>query len=82
MDNERYQLMTPDERVRIAASMSAAARAIVLFSLPPNLSRYGRRLALAKRFYEGELPEAAFIAFAEWPGEPVDSPVGPTPRPD
>jgi len=58
--------MTPDERVKIAASMYDAARAIVLSSLPPGLSRRERRMALARRFYEGELPEAALVAYAEW----------------
>lgn len=64
---ERYRQMTPDERVRIAASMFETARAIVLSSLPPNLSRRERRLAVARRFYAGELPDAALIAHAEWP---------------
>lgn len=67
--DEYYRRMTPDERVRIAASMFETARAIVLSSLPPGLSRRERRLAVAKRFYEGELPEAALIAHAEWPDE-------------
>ena len=66
MVNERYRRMTPDERVRIAASLYDTARAIVLSSLPPGLSRRETRLAFARRFYEGELPEAAFIAYAEW----------------
>ena len=66
MVNERYKRMSSDERVRIAASMYDTARAIVLSSLPPGLSRRERRLAFARRFYEGELPEAALIAFAEW----------------
>jgi hypothetical protein len=66
MVNERYRRMTPDERVRIAASMYDTARVIVLSSLPPGLSRRERRLAFARRFYEGELPEAALIAYAEW----------------
>ena len=66
MVNERYKRMTPDERVRIAASMYDTARAIVLSSLPPGLSRREQRLAFAKRLYEGELPEAALIAYAEW----------------
>lgn len=70
MVDERYRRMTPDERVRIAASMYDTARAIVLSSLPPGLSRRERRLAFAKRFYEGELPEAALIAYAEWEGAP------------
>jgi hypothetical protein len=67
MVNERYKQMTPDERVRIAASMFDTARAIVRSSLPPNLSRREQRLALARRFYEGELPEAALISHADWP---------------
>jgi len=68
MVNERYRRMTPDERVRIRASMYDTARAIVLSSLPTGLSRRDRRLAFVKRFYEGELPEAALIAHAEWDG--------------
>ena len=39
MVNDRYKQMTPDERVRIAASMFETARAIVLSSLAPNLTR-------------------------------------------
>ncbi|HET6630958.1 MAG TPA: hypothetical protein VFG91_14390 [Woeseiaceae bacterium] len=66
MVRERYKQMTPDERVRIAASMFDAARAIVLSSLPADLSPRDRRLAVARRFYAGELPEAALIAHAEW----------------
>ena len=67
--NDRYKRMTPDERVRIAASMFDTARAIVLSSLPADLSRRERRLALARRLYAGELPDAAFVAYAEWPEE-------------
>lgn len=73
MVNERYRRMTPDERVRIAASMYDTAAAIVRSSLPPGLSRYERRLAFARRMYEGELPEAALIAYAKW-GEKQDEP--------
>lgn len=69
MINERYRQMTPDERVRIAASMFDTARAVVLSSLPPGLSRRERRLAVARRFYGDELPEAALIAHAEWSEE-------------
>lgn len=67
--DERYRRMTPDERVRIAASMFETARAIVLSSLPPGLNRRERRLAVARRFYGDELPEAALIAHAEWSEE-------------
>ena len=70
MVNERYRRMTPDERVRIAASMYDTARAIVLSS---GLSRRERRLAFAKRFYRDELPEAALIAYAEWEGADTGS---------
>lgn len=69
MIDECYRQMTPDERVRIAASMYGSARAIVLSSLPPGLDRRERRLAFARRLYEGELPEAALIAYAEWGGD-------------
>jgi hypothetical protein len=68
MVEERYRRMSPDERVRIAASMYDTARAIVLSSLPPGLSRRERCLAFARRLYERELPEAALIAYAEWEG--------------
>ena len=65
---ERYKLMTPDRRMRIASSMFETARAIIESSLPLNLTRRERRLAFAKRLYAGELPEAALLAFAEWNG--------------
>ena len=63
---ERYKLMTPDRRMRIASSMFETARAIIESSLPLNLTRRERRLAFAKRLYAGELPDAALLAFAEW----------------
>jgi hypothetical protein len=47
--------------------MFDTARAIVESSLSPNLSRRERRLAYARRMYGDELPEAALIAFADWP---------------
>jgi hypothetical protein len=67
---EYYRKMTPEERMKIASAMFDTARAIVESSLPPNLSRRERRLAYAKRMYGNELPEAAYIAFAEWPEDP------------
>jgi hypothetical protein len=69
MVRERYRQMTPDERVRIAASMFETARAIVISSLPLELDRRQRRLALARRLYANELPEAALRSFAEWPSD-------------
>ena len=65
---ERYEPMTPDQRMRIASSMFETARAIIESSLPLNLTRRERRLAFAKRLYAGELPDAALLAFAEWNG--------------
>src|ERR1700677_4527461 len=65
---ERYKLMTPERRMRIASSMFETARAIIESSLPLNLTRRERRLAFAKRLYAGELPDAALLAFAEWDG--------------
>ena len=68
MITERYKLMTPDQRMRIASSMFETARAIIDSSLPPTLTRRERRLAFAKRLYAGELPDAALQAFADWNG--------------
>ena len=67
MIRERYARMTPSERVEIASGMFETARAIVISSLPPGLSRREQRLAVARRFYGNELPEAALIAHADWP---------------
>lgn len=67
MVRERYRQMTPDERVLIVASMYETARKILESSLPPNLTRVERRLAVARRLYGGELPEAALLAHARWP---------------
>lgn len=64
---ERHRQMTAMERLRIASEMFDTARAIVESSLPPSLTRRERRLALGRRLYGNELPEAALIAFAEWP---------------
>jgi len=61
----RYRNMTPDRRMRIASSMFETARAIVESSLPAGLTGAERRLALARRLYGGELPEAALYAYAQ-----------------
>jgi hypothetical protein len=65
--SERHRRMTPQERMEIASAMFDDARAIVESSLPPELTRAERRLALIRRLYRDELPEAALIAFAQWP---------------
>jgi hypothetical protein len=62
---EHYRRLTPEQRMRIASDMFATAWTIVESSLPPGLSPRERRLAVARRFYGHELPEAALIAFAE-----------------
>jgi hypothetical protein len=61
---DHHRQMTPEERVRVAASLYETARAIVDSSLPQNMAQADRRLAIVRRFYGGELPEAALIAHA------------------
>jgi hypothetical protein len=61
---ECYRRMSADRRIRIASSMFETARALIDSSLPPELTGGARRLALARRMYGGELPEAALRAFA------------------
>jgi hypothetical protein len=63
---QRHRDMTPTERMRAAAASFEVARAIVESSLPPGLPRAARRLAVARRFYAGELPEAALLAHARF----------------
>jgi hypothetical protein len=61
---DRHRAMSPSERCLAAASLYETARAIIESSLPDNLTVEERRLAVARRFYGGELPEAALQAFA------------------
>ena len=63
----RPKLITLGGSLNLEPHPVAEARAIVESSLPRNLSRRERRLAYAKRMYGDELPEAALVAFAEWP---------------
>jgi hypothetical protein len=67
--SQRYAAMSPEERMRIAASLHETARAIVESSLPAGLTFEQRRYATAKRFYGDELPEAALVAYASYTGE-------------
>lgn len=64
--NERHAKMSADERMQIASDMFDTARDIIESSLPGNLSRRARRLAVARRLYNDELPEAALEAHAGW----------------
>lgn len=67
MAAELHGRMAPEERLRIASAMFDDARTIVEASLPHDLPLADRRLALARRLYDRELPEAALRAFARWP---------------
>ncbi|HMD28583.1 MAG TPA: hypothetical protein VKH13_08440 [Steroidobacteraceae bacterium] len=62
----RHAQMSADERMQIASDMFDTARRIIESSLPANLSRRARRLAVARRMYNDELPEAALSAHADW----------------
>jgi hypothetical protein len=61
---ERHRAMTADDRWRAASSLFETARAIVESSLPAGLTLEQRRLAIARRLYGTELPEAALAAHA------------------
>ena len=61
---DHHRDMTPEERLHVAASLYETARTIVDSSLPQNLTREQRRLAIVRRLYGNELPEAALIAHA------------------
>jgi hypothetical protein len=61
---DHHRDMSPEQRLQLAASLYETARTIVDSSLPQDLTREERRLAIARRFYGGELPEAALIAHA------------------
>ena len=59
MLREKYMQMTGAERVLIGARMYDTARAIVLSSLPKNISELERRRLLYERFY-GPAPRGLF----------------------
>ena len=58
--------MTPAERLLAASSLFESARRIVESSLPSDLTMEERRLAVVRRFYGSELPDAALIAHARY----------------
>lgn len=66
MMDDRCRAMSPGERVLIASQMYDTARTIIESSLPPALTREERRLAVIRRLYAGELPEAAMLAHARF----------------
>jgi len=49
-----------------ASSLFETARKIVESSLPRGLTLDQRRLAVARRLYQNELPEAALVAHAKF----------------
>ncbi len=59
-----HAALSPPERLRIASDMLEVARAVVASSLPPGLTDTERRVAIGRRFYGTELPEAAWQAMA------------------
>jgi hypothetical protein len=61
---DHHRDKTPEQRLNVAASLYETARIILDSSLPQDLTREERWLAIARRFYSGELPEAALIAHA------------------
>ena len=66
--------MTPLKRMSAASFLFDSARKIVESSLPRSLTTQQRRLAITRRIYGEELPEAAMIAHARHvsPAQPVD----------
>ena len=63
---DRHRSMTPEERWMETSSLFETARKIVESSLPSGLTTEERRLAVARRLYQNELPEAALIAHAKY----------------
>jgi orotidine-5'-phosphate decarboxylase len=61
-----HRAMSPTERCQAAASLFETARAIVESSLPAELTREEKRLRVARRIYNEELPEAALRAHANY----------------
>jgi hypothetical protein len=64
--SERYRLMTPAERWLVASSLFETARAIIQSSLPSGPTPEQCRLAIVQRLYQGELPEEALVAHANY----------------
>jgi hypothetical protein len=51
---EMMMARSPQERMRMAASMFETARALALSSLPPDASEWDKRRHLMRRFYGDE----------------------------
>jgi hypothetical protein len=63
---DRYRAMTPADRWLATSSLFETARTIVESSLPSGLTMEQRRLAIVRRLYQNELPEAALLAHARY----------------
>jgi len=63
---DRHRSMTPAERWLAASSLFETARRIVESSLPMDLTMEEQRVAVVRRFYGNELPEAALIAHSRY----------------
>jgi len=63
---DRYRTMTPADRWLATSSLFETARTIVESSLPSGLTMEQRRLAIVRRLYQNELPEAALLAHARY----------------
>jgi hypothetical protein len=63
---DRYRAMTPADRWLATSSLFETARTIVESSLPGGLTMQQRRLAIVRRLYQNELPEAALVAHARY----------------
>jgi hypothetical protein len=64
--DDRYRAMTPADRRLATSSLFETARTIVESSLPSGLTMEQRRLAIVRRLYQNELPEAALVAHARY----------------
>lgn len=66
--------MTPEQRMRAAASLYETACAIVEASLSGDMAPAARRLARAQRIYGNELPRTALEAHAAWSADDAGFP--------
>jgi hypothetical protein len=57
MWHEKWMQKTPQERVKFAFSMFSSARAIIISSMPKNLSEAEQKRYIYKRTYGEPLPE-------------------------
>ncbi|MBI4751674.1 MAG: hypothetical protein HY774_24595 [Acidobacteria bacterium] len=61
--DERFQALTPTERVIMASQMFDSARQIILSSFPPDLSEIEVKRRLCERLYGDEVDVDAFINY-------------------